>query len=148
MTTTLARQQPRPFDRGLRAMAIGRIALGAAALVAPAALARVLGVRDSPELTYLTRVFGSRAIALGCAYLAGAPTERTRLQRLCLGVDVCDTLEGVRRLSADDAPRRALVAMVLLTGSYAAIGGARVVADGVSCGQAGAGVASTQRAPV
>jgi hypothetical protein len=116
-------------DRGLRAMAYGRIALGVGSVVAPAAMARVLGVRPSGELSYLTSVFGGRAIALGAAYLLGDEAERRRLRRLCLGVDVSDTVAGLGHLVRGDAPRPAMAAMVALTGSYAAIGAARLLAD-------------------
>lgn len=117
------------IERGLRAMAIGRIALGAGSLVAPTALARLLGIASSGELTYLTRVFGGRAIALGAAYLLADDAGRTRLQRLCVGVDISDTVDGAGHLVRGDVPRRAMVPMVLLTGSYAVVGVARLVTD-------------------
>lgn len=117
------------IDRGLRAMAYGRIALGVGSIVAPTAMARAFGIRPTGELGYLTSVFGGRAIALGAAYLLGGDDERTRLRRLCLGVDVSDTVSGLGHLVKGDAPRPAMAAMVALTGSYAAIGAARLLAD-------------------
>lgn len=113
-------------------MAVGRIALGAGSVLAPKALARVLGVQPTGEVAYLTSVFGGRAIALGAAYLLADGTERQRLQRLGLGVDVSDTVAGMGHLVRGDAPRPAMAAMVVLTGSYAAIGAARSVTDLVS----------------
>lgn len=118
-----------PIARGLRAMAIGRIALGAGSVLAPRALARAFGINATGELAYLTSVFGGRAIALGVAYLLADDVERTRLQRLCLGVDVSDTVAGAGHLIRGDAPRPAMAAMVALTGTYAAIGAVRAASD-------------------
>ncbi|KAA1429384.1 hypothetical protein [Nocardioides antri] len=113
----------------LQGLAVGRIALGAGSVAAPRSLVRAFGVRDSPEACYLTSVFGGRAIALGAAYLMAAPTERRRLQRLCLGVDMSDTIAGIGALARGEQPRRAFAAMVVLTGTYAAIGAARLLTD-------------------
>jgi hypothetical protein len=119
----------RPLSGALRAMAIGRIVLGVGSLVAPGATARSFGVGSAPELSYLTRVFGARAIALGAAYLLAGPRERTRLQRLCVGVDVSDTLSGLRELARRDAPRRGMATAIAITGPYAAIGATRLLSD-------------------
>lgn len=59
----------------LRGLAVGRIALGGAALVAPGALARVLDIEATPELNYMSRIFAARAIALGTGYLRQRPFE-------------------------------------------------------------------------
>lgn len=121
--------RPDAIDHGLRLMALGRIALGVGSLAAPGTLARVLGVRASGELDYMTRVFGARAIALGVGFLLADRGERTRLQRISLGVDVSDTVAGIGHLIRGDAPRPAIAAMVALTGSYAATGAARLATD-------------------
>jgi hypothetical protein len=119
-----------PLTAPLTAMAIGRIALGAASLIAPGALARTFGTRSSPELDYLTRVFGARAIALGTAYLLGDARERARLQRLCVAVDVSDTVAGISELvKGSGGSRRSLATSVIITGPYAAIGVARLLSD-------------------
>jgi len=120
---------PDVVERLLTGMAVGRIALGAGSLLAPGALARIFGARDSAELDYMTRVFGGRAIALGLAYLLAGPPERTRLQRLCLGVDVSDTTAALGALLRGERPRRAFVMASALTGGYAAVGAARLVED-------------------
>lgn len=118
------------LTKPLHAMALGRIALGVGSLAAPGAMARSFGVRSSPELDYMTRVFGGRAIALGLAYLTGQPAERTRLQRLCLAVDVSDTVAGISELlGSREVPRRGIAASVVLTGTYAAFGAGRVLSD-------------------
>lgn len=106
-----------------------RIVLGAASLLFPDRLARLSGLPASPELTYMTRIFGARAIALGTGYLTSSPDQRPRWQRLALGVDISDTLTGLGHLRRGDLPLRGAAAMVTLTGTYAATGAARLVAD-------------------
>lgn len=117
------------IGRLLDAMAWGRIALGVGSVAAPGAMARGFGVQDTAELRYVTRVFGARAVALGVAYLTLPPASRTRLQRLCLGVDTSDTISGLRELRQEGAPRGPMAAMVMITGPYAVIGAARVLTD-------------------
>ncbi|MEU6747360.1 hypothetical protein ABZ914_14195 [Spirillospora sp. NPDC046719] len=122
-------------DRGalasaLRGLAAGRIVLGAAAIVAPHAMARASGVRPSPELGYMTRIFGARAIALGLGYMtASAGPERSRWQRLALLVDTLDTAHGAARLARGDLPRPAALGYTALTGAYMAIGATRLARD-------------------
>lgn len=95
----------------LRGLAVGRIALGGAALVAPGALARVLDIEATPELNYMSRIFAARAIALGTGYLT-SPGEQTRWQRLSFMVDVTDTAHGAVHLVRGDLPRKAAIGMV------------------------------------
>ncbi len=79
-------------------LAAFRIALGAASWLAPGPLARAFGVRAdrlTPELEYMTRVFGVRAVALGAGYLASSGEARRLWQRLWLLCDTADTAMGV-----------------------------------------------------
>ncbi|MCF8612240.1 hypothetical protein L5G28_19040 [Gordonia sp. HY285] len=127
-----SRNDPLPADHllpALRGLAVGRIALGVASLVAPGTLARGLGVQQTPELDYLTRIFGARAIALGLGYLTTPAAERPRWQRLALMVDITDTAHGTAHLVRGDLPKPAAVAMVALTGSYMTVGATRFVRD-------------------
>ena len=105
---------------------MGRIVLGTAGLVAPSALARLLGIEPRPELTYLTRIFAGRAIALGAGYLTEPTEQRRRWQRLTLFVDIADTLAALSHLHRRDLPRPAVLALGGLTGSYAVIGAVRL----------------------
>jgi hypothetical protein len=125
---------PGEADRGalataLRGLAAGRIVLGAAAILAPHAMARASGVRPSPELGYMTRVFGARAIALGLGYLTAPGPERSRWQRLALLVDTLDTAHGAARLARGDLPRPTALGYTALTGAYMAIGATRLARD-------------------
>ncbi|WP_020667378.1 hypothetical protein [Amycolatopsis nigrescens] len=113
------------LDRAFLTAAAGRIAWGALALAAPRLNARLAGVGDraTPEVVYLTRIFGARAIALGLGYLGGDEPARRRWQRVCLFVDTADTAGGLGHLLRGDVRRGSALAMTLLTGSYAVLGG-------------------------
>jgi hypothetical protein len=79
-------------------LAVFRIALGVASWAAPRPLARVYGIppqRMTPELEYMTRVFGVRAVALGVGYLASSGDARRLWHRLWLLCDAADTAMGV-----------------------------------------------------
>ncbi|AKC37965.1 Aspartate carbamoyl transferase [Mycolicibacterium phlei] len=113
----------------LRGLAIGRIVVGVASLVVPNVLAKASRVPATPELTYMTRIFGIRAVALGLGYLTSPTSERFRWQRLALIVDVTDTVHGTAHLIRGDIPRVSAAALVALTGGYMSVGAARLAKD-------------------
>jgi hypothetical protein len=85
-------------DRAMTGLAAFRIGLGAAAWLAPRFLGRAFGVRgaaDGPELAYMNRVFGIRAIALGTGYLCSRGEARALWHRLWLLCDGADTVMGI-----------------------------------------------------
>lgn len=112
------------LDRAFRVMAVGRVVWGVAAYVAPRRNAKAVGLpgEASGEIVYLTRVFGSRALALGLGYLLGDRAARRRMQRLCLVVDAADTAAGCTHLVRGDVPRRASGVLTAITGAYATVG--------------------------
>ena len=119
-------------DTPLAGLAVGRLVLGTMSRLAPRATARAFGAgrAGSPELDYMTRIFGARAVALGSGYLLSRGDARRVWQRLALGVDVSDTLAGIGQLRRkEDLPRAGALATVALTGTYAAIGAAKLVRD-------------------
>ncbi|GAA1888867.1 hypothetical protein [Actinomadura bangladeshensis] len=111
------------MERALEMLAGGRVAWGTLALAAPGLNLKLAGMgsRDTPELRYLIRVFGSRAVALGAGYLMSDPATRRRWWRLCLLVDACDTAAGLVHLARGDVPRGSIAALVAITGTYAAL---------------------------
>jgi hypothetical protein len=115
----------------LGTMAVGRLGLGALSIANPAAAARGFGMDAAvtPELSYMARIFGIRAIALGSGYLLSDGSARRLWQRLAFACDVSDTLTGAAHLRRGDLPGNAAVALTTLTGTYAAIGAARITAD-------------------
>lgn len=113
----------------LRGLAIGRLVSGAASLAAPKLLAKVCRVPATPELTYMTRIFGIRAIALGLGYLTSPGPERFRWQRLALMVDITDTVHGAAHLLRGDLPRTSAIGLVALTGGFMSVGATRLAKD-------------------
>jgi hypothetical protein len=126
--TSVTQSNDTPSDRAFELLALGRVVWGVAAYLAPDANARVAGLpgRPSGETVYLTRVFGSRAFALGSGYLLSDARHRKVWQRLGLVVDVGDTMAGIVHLVRGDVPRRSAALLTLATGTYAAVGAAGV----------------------
>jgi SnoaL-like protein len=116
---------------GLTALAVGRLVLGSLGRAAPGATVRSFGgaASASPELDYLTRVFGARAIALGSGYLLSGGDARRLWQRIALGVDISDTIAGIGHLRRGDVPRASALALTALTGCYTAVGAASLIRD-------------------
>ncbi|KXP13090.1 hypothetical protein AXK57_02330 [Tsukamurella pulmonis] len=124
MTTTITISDR--LSPAFTAMAAGRIAWGAAAVLAPRTNLRVAGAPSlgAPHTDYLIGVFGVRALAIGLGYVTGDAATRARWRRLGLLIDVVDTVNGLARFAAaDDAQsRRAGRLMVAITGAYATVG--------------------------
>lgn len=118
-----------PSQTPVTTLAVGRLLLGAAALAAPRRLAASFGLAGSPELDYMTRIFGARAMALGASFLGLDGPSRRLVQRLALAVDVSDTLTGLGHVRRGDVPRPAAAALVALTGAYAATGATYAARD-------------------
>jgi hypothetical protein len=86
----------------MRGLAAFRIVLGTAAWIAPRGLSRLFGVppsRITPELEYMNRVFGVRAVTLGVGYLASSGEARVLWHRLWVLCDAADTAMGVGMLA-------------------------------------------------
>jgi len=78
-------------------LALGRIAVGTLSLISPtlAAKALLLDPKANPQLSYVTRMFGSREIALGALTLASKGEARTRLVQAGVAIDGADAFTGV-----------------------------------------------------
>ena len=112
-------------------MALGRLALGALSLASPDRAATSFGMEGemTPELAYMARIFGIRAIALGSGYLLSDGDARPLWQRLAFMCDISDTITGLGHMRRSDLPGRSAAALTALTGTYAAFGAARVLED-------------------
>lgn len=108
-------------------LAAGRVALAAASLAAPGALARLAGARSTPEQRYLTRVYGIRALAIGAGFLTAGARERARWHRFGVMIDISDTVTGLAHAARGDVPRRASALLVAVTGGYAVLGVAELL---------------------
>ena len=73
-------------------LALGRIAIGATALASPSLAAKLfrLDLARNPQLPYLSRMFGSREIALGAITLLARGGPRRKLIALGMAVDGAD----------------------------------------------------------
>ena len=104
-------------DYARLALAGVRLLMGTVALVAPARLARRLGVEsaeDSP-VVYVLRLFGIRTVVLGVELLV--PDERLRARALSRGVVIhaSDVVTAVLAGAQHQLPRRAATAAALIS---------------------------------
>lgn len=119
------------INTALKTMALGRLALGTLSLASPSRAASGFGLEEevTPEISYMARIFGIRAIALGSGYLLSDGDARRLWQRLAFACDVSDTITGVGHVRRGDLPGQAAIALTGLTGTYAAFGAARAAQD-------------------
>jgi hypothetical protein len=77
-------------------LALGRIAIGATALASPDLAGKLfrLDVAANPQLPYMSRMFGSREIALGAVTLLSRGAARRKLVALGIAVDGADAFAG------------------------------------------------------
>jgi len=105
-------------------LAYGRIAVGTLALLSPklAARAFLLNPETNPQVSYVTRLFGSREVALGAITLASSGAARERMIQLGIAVDGADIVTGVAAASTGTVPKRAGVLMALVAAGAVATG--------------------------
>jgi len=77
-------------------LALGRIVIGAVSLASPSLAAKLfrLDLSRNPQLPYITRMFGSREIALGAVTLLAKGSARRKLVALGMAVDGADAFAG------------------------------------------------------
>jgi hypothetical protein len=77
-------------------LSLGRIAIGVGALVNPDLAGKLfrLDGENNAQLPYMTRMFGSREIALGAVTLVSKGAARRKLVALGIGVDAADAFAG------------------------------------------------------
>ncbi|MGN6300680.1 MAG: hypothetical protein ACTHN8_06245 [Angustibacter sp.] len=77
-------------------LALGRIAIGATALASPDLAMKLfrLDAGRNPQLPYMSRMFGSREIALGAVTLLAKGSARRKLVALGIAVDGADAFAG------------------------------------------------------
>ena len=115
----------------VKAIAIGRLVIGAVALLFPALAAKLfmLDVKSNPQLPYMTRLFAAREIAVGAVSLTAPENAHTSMVGLGMAVDGADAVAGIA------ATRAGIVSKpvgVLLTGAAmaAVAAGGSVLAGG------------------
>lgn len=77
-------------------LALGRVAIGAAALASPDLASKLfrLDGANNKQLPYMTRMFASREIALGAITLVSSGAARRKLVALGIAVDGADAFAG------------------------------------------------------
>jgi hypothetical protein len=88
-------------------LALGRIAVGATALASPSLAAKLfrLDLARNPQLPYMSRMFGSREIALGAITLFARGTARRKLIALGMAVDGADAYAGYDAMRSGSVPQ-------------------------------------------
>ena len=106
-------------------LAVGRIAVGLVSLVSPSLAAKLflLDGAANPSLPYLSRMFGSREIALGGLTLVSSGEARRRLVQVGVAVDAADVLTGLSAAASGAVSKKA--------GALLAVVGVAAVANGV-----------------
>jgi hypothetical protein len=89
-------------------LSLGRIAVGILSFLQPAVAVKVFGldVDNNPQSPYLTRLFGSREIALGTATLLSRGSTRRNLVLAGIGVDAADAATGLLGVRDRSVPAR------------------------------------------
>ncbi|TYL55848.1 DUF4267 domain-containing protein [Nocardioides sp. BGMRC 2183] len=103
-------------------LSIGRIVIGAAALISPQRAAKASGLSpdDNPQMDYFTRMFGAREIALGAVTLVSSGPLRRNLTLVGIAVDGADAVSGVLGLTGGRVPKPA--SGILVGAALGAIG--------------------------
>jgi hypothetical protein len=96
-------------------LALGRIAIGATALASPAAAAKLfrLDLTNNPQLPYMSRLFGSREIALGALTLLAKGSARRRLIVLGMAIDGADGFAGYDAMRSGSVPQSVGVSLTV-----------------------------------
>ena len=86
-----------PGSDTAKALALGRVVIGTVALLFPALAARLflLNVRNNPQLSYMTRLFAAREIAVGAMTLTAPESARTSMVGLGMAIDGSDAVAGL-----------------------------------------------------
>ena len=97
-------------------LAYGRIAVGTLSLLSPrlAAKALLLDPGQNRQVPYVTRLFGSREIALGAITLASTGAARRSLVQVGMAVDGADAFTGLVGTVSGAVPRRSGLMMAVV----------------------------------
>ncbi|MGO4257096.1 hypothetical protein [Marmoricola sp. RAF53] len=96
-------------------LALGRIAIGTVALASPELAGKLfrLDSAANPQLGYMSRMFGSREVALGAITLVAKGSARRKLIGLGIAVDAADAFAGVDALRNGSVSRSTAVGLTV-----------------------------------
>lgn len=112
-------------------LALGRIAIGLTAFVSPDLAAKLfrLDAARNPQLPYMSRMFGSREIALGAITLLAKGGARRRLIALGMAVDGADAFAAYDAMRSGSVDRQTGVFLTAPALGAVATGALGLVAD-------------------
>jgi hypothetical protein len=105
-------------------LAIGRIVVGATSLLSPRLADKLflLNAGTNPQLPFVTRLFGSREIALGGLTLVATGAARRQLVQVGIAVDGADAVTGLIGAANGSVSKPAGILMTLVAGGAVATG--------------------------
>jgi hypothetical protein len=105
-------------------LAYGRVAVGVVSLASPSLAAKLflLDSRANPSLPYITRMFGSREIALGALTLASSGDARRRLVQVGVAIDGADAFTGIAAAASGAVSKKAGIMLALVAAGAVANG--------------------------
>jgi hypothetical protein len=88
-------------------LALARIAIGSVAIASPELAGKLfrLDVMANPQLSYMSRMFGSREVALGAITLASTGAARRKLIAIGIAVDSADAFAGLESMRTGSVNR-------------------------------------------
>jgi hypothetical protein len=111
-------------DTAANAIAIGRIAVGSGAWLAPNLSGRLFGLdpEGNPQLPYVGRLFGARDVALGAGALRSPRKQKDAWITAGLACDVADVAAGLVAGARGQLPMGAAALVSATAGFFAAAG--------------------------
>ncbi|MDZ5620261.1 DUF4267 domain-containing protein [Nocardioides bizhenqiangii] len=87
-------------------LSLGRIVIGIGSIASPSLTARMFGLSpaDNPQMSYFTRMFGVREIALGSLTLLAKGDARRTMVLAGMAVDGADAATGVMAIAKKEVP--------------------------------------------
>jgi hypothetical protein len=111
-------------EKAINAIAVGRIAVGSGAWLAPNLSGRLFGLdpEGNPQLPYVGRLFGARDVALGAGALRSSRKSKDAWLTAGLACDAADVAAGVLAGARGQLPPAAAALVSATAAAFAAAG--------------------------
>lgn len=105
-------------------LALGRLGIGATALLTPRLFARMAGLEpeSNASVSYPTRLFGSREVLMGAATLVTTGEVQRNLVGAGIAVDTADVLAALGSALRGDVTKKSGLMLALPAGAAVAAG--------------------------
>ena len=107
----------------VQGIAAGSIGFGVLAVAAPGVLLKTYGTDASPSTRGMTRLWGTRNIALGFLTLQLEGDAQDLILSAAVAVNLADSLIGLLAPALDDLPARSSLAASLTSAAFAGAAG-------------------------